>query len=75
MSNKQTKSSNALDPLPGFKLPNNLPSDALSQIIVGALSSHLYSGGSLRSCGEVRRAAMALSAINVRLKKNGPVTR
>jgi hypothetical protein len=71
MSNKQTKSSNVPVPLPGFKLPSGLPGDVLSQMIIGALSSHLYSGGALRSCGEVRRAAMALSAINVRAKKHG----
>jgi hypothetical protein len=71
MPNKQTKSSNELVPLPGFELPKNLPRDALTQMMVDALASHLYSGGALRSCGEVRRVAMAISAIDVRAKKHG----
>ena len=71
MSNKQTKSSNDWDPLPGFQLPKGLPSDPLSQTILNALASHLQHGGALKSCGEVRRAVMAISAIDVRAKKHG----
>jgi hypothetical protein len=81
MSNKQTKSSNVLGsrssdpknlpPLPGFKIPDGLSKDPISEMMVSGLSSYAFNGGSIKGCEEVRKVGRELSAHAVRVKKYG----